>query len=367
MKSREKHLRILYFSLSLLVVVIIGLVIHYFQVGGGDGKAVKAGGILIGSSDDRGWNESHCQGLISSCEKLSCSYQFKDNVPEEEAALREAVSELVTSGCNVIFLTSSGYGEYADAIAMEYPEVAFYTITGEGEAKNCTSFFARIYQVRYLSGIVAGATSRTGVLGYVAALPISETNRSINAFTLGARKVNPDARVLVRFTGSWNNEKKEILSVKQLADAGADLMTFHEDTPRVIETAEEMGLFSIGYDAVYADYSEKFLTAALFNWDLVYEKLLGDYLSGRANFSKSYWLGLKDEGVMLYPFSKLVDKTTIALVEEEKERIQTWQDVFSGEIRDNTGVLRCEENECISDEELFNGMNWFAEGVEVYE
>ncbi len=221
--------------------------------------------------------------------------------------------------------------------------------------------------MRYLSGIVAGAQSKTGVLGYVASWPMPETNRAINAYTLGAQVSNPDVRVIVRFTGSWDNEEEEKNSVYLLAERGADVITYHEDKPYAIEAAEELGLYSTGFDAVYQDYSDKFLTAALFNWSVVYEKILVDYLSGRANFSKSYWLDISEEAVLLYTYSPLVKTPTRALVSGEKGRISGKNDVFSGEIRDNAGILRCERDECISDEELFNGMKWLAEGVEVYE
>jgi basic membrane protein A len=124
-------------------------------------------------------------------------------------------------------LTSFGYGTYLDKLSARYPNVAFFCISGHGKAKNSTSYFARLYQVRYLAGIVAGAATKTGVLGYVAAMPNAQTNRGINAYAMGMRKVNPQAKLVVRFTGSWDDEKAQRDSVSRLAAAGADVITYH--------------------------------------------------------------------------------------------------------------------------------------------
>ena len=366
MKNNEILFRAIFLIVSLLLVGGIIILIYTFQ-GGQQDDSTTVGVVCIGTSDDHGWNESHYKGVKKAVEAHGCDMHEKMSVPEEEDALKKAVSELATEGCNCIFLTSYGYGAYLDDIAKENPDIAFYCISGEATAGNCASYFARMYQVRYLAGIVAGAASKTGTLAFVSAMPIPETVRSINAYTLGVRKANPAAKVIVKYTGSWDDKGKEEAAVKELAAVGADVVTFHEDKPYAIDVADEMGLFTTGYDYVSRKYSERFLTAAVFNWDVLYEKVLGDYLSGRANFSKNYWLGIADGAVSIYPYSELVSKETAALVEQEKKRIQTWRDVFSGEIYDNAGTLRCHKDERISDDELFNSIDWYVKGVEVYD
>ena len=366
MKNKEKLIKAAFFFSSVLVVFFIVILIYNFHIAQND-NTVSVGVVLIGVSDDKGWNESHYRGVQYACELNSCKMYAQMDVPEEEEPLKKAVSKLVEQGCSVIFLTSFGYGTYSDSIAESYPNVAFYCISGDVTAKNCMSYFARMYQVRYLSGIVAGSSTKSGILGFVTAMPIPETVRSINAYCLGARKANPSAKVIVRFTGSWDNSKAEEEAVKTLAEAGADVMTFHEDRPYAVDLADEMGLFTTGYDYVSGEHSERFLTAAVFNWDILYARILNDYLSGRANFSNDYWLGLAEGAVSLYPYSDMVTEDTKSLVASEEERIKTWRDVFSGEIYDNTGVLRCNENERIGDYELFNKIDWYVEGVEIYE
>ena len=366
MKSKDWVLRNLPVVLEVLVIVVLTMVILSFRLPE-TARKVQVGCILIGAKDDRGWNESHYNGLLNACRVHGCAFAVRESVPENEATVAAAVKRLVDEGTNVIFMTSFGYGAHMDRIAREYPRVAFFGISGEGAAKNSTTYFGRLYQARYLTGIIAGTESKTGVLGYVAAMPIPETHRDINAYALGMRVANPQARLIVRFTGSWDDEAAERESVARLQQKGADVITYHEDKPYAIDEAEKRGLMSIGYDTVYEEYSDRFLTAAINDWKAIYKKVLGDYLSGRGNFSDNYWLGLEEGGVALHPLSPRVSAETEFLVSMERQWIVSNRSVFSGIIYDNRGTLRCGEEERISDHELFTGMNWFAEGVEIDE
>ena len=349
-----------------LTIVALVVVIRSFRLPDTERQAV-VGCVLLGPKGDGGWSESHYSGLLGACRQHGCPLVARDSVPETRNATFAAVDELVGDGCNVIFLTSFGYGQYMDEIARKYPRAAFFGVAGEGLERNCTSYFARLYQVRYLAGIVAGFESRTGVLGYVAGLSNPQTIRGINAYALGMRFANPKARLLVRFTGSWDDEAAERESVALLAEEGADVITYHGSKPHAVREAEKRGLYSVGYDAVRENWSPRFLTAALYDWPVLYEKVLGDYLRGRMNFSRSYWLGLAESTVKLHPLSPAASPETVAAVSWERGRLLTDWDVFSGAIYDNEGRLRCERDERISDEELFLGMDWFVEGVEVYE
>ena len=366
MKNKERLFSSIFILVSVFLVVGTVLFIVNFRMLRKN-SATKVGAVFIGASDDKGWNESHYKGIGSACVTHSCIFMYKTNIPEEEEPLNNAVTELVDQGCSIVFLTSYGYGAFTDSIARKYPDVAFYSISGDFSEKNCVSYFARIYQVRYLSGMVAGSMTESGILGYVTAMAIPETVRSINAYALGACRVNPDARVVVKYTGGWDDREKEEGAAKELIAEGADVMTFHEDRPYAIDLADEMGIYTTGYDYVSKDYSDKFLTAAVFEWNILYRKVLGDFLSGRANFSNDYWLGLDEGCVSLYHCSVLVPERAKRLVKQEQERIKTWRDVFSGEIYDNTGVLRCHADEGIGDDELFNSIDWYVEGVVIHE
>ena len=366
LKSRKWVVHDLPLLLAGIICVALVVVIQNFQLPDTQRHTV-VGCVLFGAMDDKSWNESHVTGLSNACRKYGCGFMVQEWVDENESALSEAVSKLVNDGANVIFLTSFSYGEYIDDIARKYPRVAFFGIAGEGAARNSTTYFARLYQASYIAGIIAGAESRTGVLGSVAPAPNPQSNCSINAYAMGMRLANPKARLIVRFTGSWEDESAERESVVLLAAKGADVITYYTDRPYAVQEAEKLGLMSVGQDVVYEKYSDKFLTAAMYNWEVLYEKMLGDYTSGRANFSQSYWLGLEEGAVVLYPLSARVSERTAYLASVEKQRILQNHSVFSGVIYDNQGTLRCDEDERISDYELFTGMDWFVEGVEIYD
>ncbi len=365
LKIKENFRIIIFIIVGILVVISNIILIRTFNFAEKEEPTI-VGVVLVGPRDDIGWNSSHYNGIAEACELLGCELFVKDSVREEETDLLKAVKDLANKKCNLIFLTSNGYGEYLDKISAEYPQIAFYSTSSYGEGQNSTSYFIRMYQTRYLAGIVAGASTKTYVLGAVVAKPIPEIDRGINAFALGARRVNPNIEVIVYYTNSWDDEEKEREAVRALAARNADVITYHVAKPYAIDEAEKLGLFSVGYEGVYGEYSDKFLTASIADWDVVYKKILNDYISGRANFSNNYWLGLEDGAVHLYACSDLVSNNTRQLVESEKARIQTWRDVFSGEIYDNDGLLRCAKDERFSDDELFKGMDWFVNGVEIY-
>ena len=356
------------FPLVLVLGTVIALVvvIRSFRLPE-TGRQVVVGCVMAGAMEHGSWNESHYNGLLYACNVHHCPLIVRNDVFPKADDLQAAVDGLVKEGCNVIFFPRFGYEPFIDEIAKAYPRVAFFKISGKGTTRNSTAYFARIYQARYLAGIVAGSESRTGILGYVASLPDPLVYRDINAYALGVRFANPTARLIVRFTGAWDDEEAERESVALLETAGADVVTYHADKPSVVREAEARGLFSVGYNAVEEKYSERFLTAAIFDWDVLYEKVLGDYLAGRTNFSSIYWLGLDKDAVKLYPMSKAVQEKTLFTVDWANSRFLTEWDVFSGTIYDNEGVLRCESDERISDAELFAGMDWLVEGVELYE
>ncbi len=217
------------------VMAIIG-VIQSFRLPSEE-RQVTVGVVLASSQADKGWNESHYSSLLHVCQEHGCKLIVREYVPEKESEVHTAVAELIEDGAKAVFLTSFGYGAYVDGLADRYPGTAFFSISGRRNARNSTYYFSRLYQARYLAGIVAGAASRSGILGYVAGMPNAQIYRSINAYALGMRRANPQARLLVRFTGSWDDEQKERECVARMAAAGADVISNHTDKPYAIREA----------------------------------------------------------------------------------------------------------------------------------
>ncbi len=364
MKSKKK------LFLMGLILLLIGLILAILLIAGRTThkKDILVGFVTTGSIDEIGWNGIHYQAVQKACDNLDVKLMIKENIKEFSGTCRGAVQELIDEGASMIILNSYGYAQEIYSLIARNPQVAFYLNASEGGGENVTTYFVRMYQARYLAGIVAGKQTRSGQIGYVVAMNNSEVNRGIDAFTLGVRSVNPDAEVCVYWTGSWDDEAAEKEAVRKLVEnKKIDVVTYHQNGPYVVEAAEEAGIYSIAYHQAYSDYSEKCLTAAVGNWDLVYTDLIRELVQGKGNNETNYWVGLERSAVGLAPYSSAVSEETKELVEQAIERISSGKDVFSGEIYDIDGVQRCASGEMISDEVLLDRLDWFVEGVVFYE
>ncbi len=354
--------------LVLAVIVLLIILVLIATVGRKQKETSKIGFIMTGSIEDIGWNGMHYQGVRYACDKLETELLVKENVKEGTGRCAEAIEELVAEGASMIILTSYSYPMEVEQVVKNYPEISFYGISAECFSDNMTSYFGRMYQARYLAGIVAGMQSQSGQLGYVAAMPNSEVNRGINAFTLGARSVNPQAQVHVIWTGEWDNAALEEQATKKIiADTDADVITYHQNRHHVAQIADEAGVYSIGYNQITDGLSEKYLTAAVWDWNTLYFEIIREFIQGKSNSVKSHWFGMDTGVVKLAEYSEAVTAETIQAVEQAKEKMIAGKDVFSQMIYDNQGNLRCDEGEAIRDEILLEKMDWFVDGVVIYE
>lgn len=329
----------------------------------------KVGLILTGSVNDSGWNGMHYSGAADACEKLNTRLIVKENISEGTGECAEAVKQLADDGADMIILSSYGYPTEIEDLIGSYPNIAFYGISSEYIDENMTSYFGRMYQARYLSGIIAGMKTETNSIGYVAAMPNNEVNRGINAFTLGVKSVNPEAQVYVRWTNSWDDAEKESSSAELLIrEKNADVITCHQNQHNAIIAADEAGVYSIGYNqAADEQLSDKHLTAAVWNWDSLYYDIIKELTQGQPNSVKHRWFGLESGAVALSGYSPLVTEQEKQAVDDARNKILAGTDVFSGIIYDNNGTLRCDEGEILSDETLKTKMDWFVDGVTIYE
>ncbi len=364
---KNKLTKILLVFLTLLLVsgiVAFFLASHSSNV---DEKR-KIGYILTGAVDEPGWNGMNYAGMETVCNDLDVELLVKENIPENTGACPEAVIQLIDEGAELIVLSSYGYPAEVKDLINKYPDISFYGISSDYYADNMTSYFGRMYQARYLAGIIAGMTTETNKIGYVAAMSNCEVNRGINAFTLGVRRVNPEAEVIVYRTGTWNDEASETDAANLLINSyGVDLLTYHQNQPYVVNAAEKAGIYSIGYNEAEGGMSDKYLTAAVWKWEMLYNDIVKDFLQGKANSKQHLWCGLETDAIGLSPYSGLVSQEARAEVEKAKQEILSGNDIFSGEIFDNTGVLRCGKDEFISDITLMNDIYWYVDGVIIHE
>jgi basic membrane protein A len=248
-------------------------------------------------------------------------------------------------------------------VASRHPDVAFMHVSGYKRADNVGTMFGRMYQPRFLSGMTAGSVSKSGKLGYVAAHPIPEVIRMINAFALGARKVNPDATVRVIWLFSWFDPGKEKEAAKALIETGCDVLGMHADTGSVAQACEEANVYVVGYNNDMSHYAPTMhLTAPIWNWEKLFSPIVQQVADGTWK-SDDYWWGMKEGAVDLAPFGPAVPEDVRKLVNEEKERIISGEQlVFTGPIKDQSGTVRVPEGVTMTDEEIWS-MDWFVEGV----
>ncbi len=361
-KTRQGLLLIL--IMVILVVIMGGIALTGYK----QQTSPKVGLIITGTIHDHGWNGMHYQGVSSACEKLGAELLIKENVPEDTASCEKAIHELAKDGAKMIILSSYAYPTKVENVIESYPDIAFYGSSAEYSADNLTTYFGRMYQVRYLAGMIAGLQTESNCIGYVAAMPNDEVNRGINAFTLGVRSVNSDAVVNVVWTNSWDNEEKEITATNSLIqNKGVDVITYHQNQHYVAHAADAAGVYSIGYNEAVEGLSDKYLTAATWNWQALYYEIVREFVLGKSNTVKRHWFGMETGVVELMECSSLVSEETKRKVEMTKQDIMEGKDVFSGVIYDNTGKLRCDEGESISDEILLEKLDWYVDGVVIYE
>lgn len=325
----------------------------------------KVAFIYVGAAGDAGYTFSHDQGKkFMEKELTNVETTVVENVPEAADAER-VLTELAEKGNKVIFATSYGYMDYVIKVAKKYPDVVFMHCSGYKTADNVGTYFARDYQGRYLSGIVAGKNTKNNQIGYVAAFPIPEVIRGINAFTQGAKSVNPNVKVKVIWTNTWYDPATEKDAAKSLLNAGVDMIAMQQDTPAAMQAAEEKGALAISYNSDMRSFAPKaILTGPVFNWGPYYVKTVKSVMD-KTWKSEQYWGGIADNGIIdLGPYGPMVTDDVKKLVEEKKQTIVKGQwDVFTGPVKDQKGEVKVKEGQKMTDQEMLS-FNWFVEGVE---
>ena len=347
-------------KIGLLLVCL--LLIASTGMAGAAEKEMQVGFIYVDPVGDGGWSYAHDQGRKALDSLPGVKTAFVEHVPEGPDSERVMIN-MARKGYDLIFATSYGYMDSMLKVAGQFPKTVFMHCSGYKLAPNMGNYFGRIYQARYLTGLVAGAMTRSKQIGYVAAFPIPEVIRGINAFTLGVRAANPDATVRVVWTKTWYDPATEKESAKSLLDVKGDVIAQHQDSPGPQEAAQERGAYSVGYNTDMAAFAPKaHLTAAIWNWAPFYKEVVESVRNGTWK-SAPIWPGMEKGIVNIAPFGPMVPEDVKNRVLTEKTRIANGEDrIFSGPIKDQKGNLKIAAGEIASDKDLL-GMTWFVEGV----
>lgn len=328
-------------------------------------QEINVGFIYVGPVGDAGWTYAHDLGrqyLENNLPGVKTFYV--ESVPEGADCEREIRRLVEEHNCKVVFTTSFGFMDGTLNVAKAYPDRVFMHCSGFKTADNMGNYFGRIEQPRYLSGMVAGKMTKSNLIGYVAAFPIPEVVRGINAFTLGVRSVNPNAKVKVVWTNTWYDPAKEKDAAKGLLAVGCDVIAQHQDTPGPQQAAEEAGKYGVGYNSDMSKFAPKaFLTAPVWNWGPYYVRVVKSVMDGTWK-PEAYWGPMSDGVVGLAPFGPMVPDDVKKLVEDKKQEILSGKwDVFWGPIKDQSGKVRIAEGQKMTDQEQLS-IDWFVESVE---
>ena len=354
----------------IFILIIVGIAVINIRQDDTDitKNQTKVGFILNGSINDESWGQSHYEGMEISREELNLSVEYRENVPVDQECI-SVMEELIGDGCKVIVCNSFEYGSYELQVASRHQDVCFFHATGVNSANNLSTFFGRMYQMRYLCGIVAGMQTQTDEIGYIAAYDISEVNRGINAFTLGVKSVNPNAKVFVRFSETWVDDELTKQAAEELFDHHEiDVMTVHSNSLAAYDVADERGIWIIGYNRDNSErYPEHYLTSATWKWENFYTPKIREVLQDKF-VGKRYWEGMESGIISLSPFTEHVSEETEQLVEQELQRMSDVTfDVFYGPIYDRDGNLKVAQGENMTDDAMLNSFDWYVDGVVIDE
>jgi basic membrane protein A and related proteins len=305
---------------------------------------LTVGFIYVGPKDDYGYNQAHAEGAREVAKLPGVKIREEEKVAETVDVEKTMESMINLDGATLLFPTSFGYFDpHILTEAVKFPNVTFLHCGGlydeTKHPKNVGSYFGYIDEAEYVSGIVAGMTTKTNKLGFIAAKPIPQVLRNINAFTLGARSVNPKVTTSVVFTGDWSMPVKEADAANSLIDQGADVLTSHVDSPKVIvELAERRGVYVTGYHASQAALAPKgYLTGAEWNWGKVYTQYVG-WIRDKKPFPHLLRGGFKDGFVKMSDYGPAVSADARAKADDAKAKLTDGSLViFKGPLNDNAG------------------------------
>ena len=328
-------------------------------------EPLKVGFVYVAPIADVGYTKQHDIGRLYAIDKVGkdkITTTFVENVPETADAER-VIRQMINDGNKLIFGTSFGYMNYMQKLAKEYPNVKFEHATGYKSAPNMTNYNIRFYEGRYLAGMLAGGATKSNVIGYVAPFPIPEVLQGINAFTLGAKSVNPKIQVKVVWTNAWYDPPKDTDSAKTLIGQGADVLTQHTNTSAVASAAEAAGKMVIPYNSDMKSVAPNAQIAALvLNWGPYYAKKINQALENKWE-NKPVWMHLKEGAISLENISDKVPADVVKKMEEVKAKINSGEfHPFTGPIKTNEGKEAVKAGETLPDDKLVT-MNYYVDGV----
>jgi basic membrane protein A and related proteins len=347
-----------------LLTALLGAVLAAPGIVGGQ-TAPKVAFIYVGPVGDAGWTYQWDQARKYLEQHVSGTQTAYVESVQETADVARVENDFIAKGFSVIFATAFGYQNFTVDVAKQHPNVTFVGIGPAIKlAPNVSTVYGKLWEGRYLTGIVAGKMTRTNVIGFVAAHPITTVVAGVNAFALGVRSVNPAAKVKVVWTDTWYDPPKEKQAAQSLLDAGADVIAQHQDTPSALSAASQAGKWGVGSESNMQRFAPKaYLTGTTWTWGPLVEKIVKASKTHSWS-SQDYYGNLKDGVVGLGPINMVVPAAVKSRVAAKMRGIESGSfQIFAGPLRDQTGKLRVNAGHTMSLQEVL-GFDWLVQGVE---
>ncbi|MBX3016192.1 MAG: BMP family ABC transporter substrate-binding protein [Caldilineaceae bacterium] len=327
------------------------------------------GAIHIGAINDRGYNQANDEGLRQMMGQVpGVRLLSAENVPETEVVL-PIIDDMVARGAQIIFTQSFGYLPYALQAGQKYPQVTFVNSGGFDLRENVGTYLANHVEAMYLTGMAAGAATKTNKLGFIIAVPMPSSLASVNAFQLGARSVNPNVTTQVVTTGSWVDPAAEKLGTEALASAGVDVMAMIVDSPiTIVETATARGMYVIGFHSgsLQELTTDNWLTGVEHTWGNYFTQVVQQVRNGQWR-SGHVRGGIESDMLQLAPFGPTVSPAMQAQILQAREDIIGGRlQIFSGPLIDNQGIERIPAGR-VGEPELLDNTDWFVAGVSQFD
>lgn len=326
---------------------------------------LKVGFVYVGPVGDHGWTYQHDQGRLAVekafGDKVKTSYV--ENVAEGADSER-VISQMARSGHDLIFTTSFGFMNPTLKVAKKFPKVVFEHATGYKRSKNMSTYIARTYEGRYVSGYVAANMTKSKKVGYIASFPIPEVIRDINAVKLAMNTIDPDIELKIVWVSTWYDPAKEADAANSLIDQGVDVILQHTDSPAALQAAERRGVYAVGQASDMSHFGPKaHLLSVVDDWAAHYVATTKAVMEGTWE-PRDHWGGMDEEMIIIPDFNKSIPKSVIKKAETYISGMKDGSfHPFTGPIYDQAGTLKVKEGEVMAHEDIA-GMNWYVKGIE---
>ncbi len=331
--------------------------------------------VYVGPVGDHGWTKTHDDSRLYLEQQISDVVTFYEPLVTPSDAPGVIDNFIQNEGATLVIGTSFDFLGPIQQAAANNPDVDFLTCSGFLTGPNLGSYFARMYMPQWLAGRLAAQMSATGKLGIVGSVVIPETVRHANAFLLGARSVNPEATVMIRWINRWFDVEAEEAATQELIDNGADVLFSGTDTPTALTVADGQmtpagdPVYTFGYDN---PDSCKFapstcLTSLYYNWGPMVEAIVNDIQGGTWSPEVPVWEPMRGDearsGASISAINEnIVEIDKIIDIEQKRNELANGEFlVFPPNVVDNSGNVRL-DGRAATDDDLLE-MCWFVDGM----